>query len=232
MTAYIALAVVVVIVIWAIALYNRLRTHKNQVENAFAQIDVQLKRRHDLIPNLVEVARGYMQHEAQTLEAVIRARGEAVSAADKARQSPGKAQVMGALMAAEQVLGGQMGRLMALAEAYPTLKADARMQQLSEEITSTENRIGFARQSYNDEVLDFNNQAGQFPDLIVARLWVLCIWTCWLRPRASRSAPSLRSGSDACVSGSDSAKPGAARAGCCWCSACACWLWWHRCIWA
>lgn len=170
MTAYIALAVVVVIVIWAIALYNRLRTHKNQVENAFAQIDVQLKRRHDLIPNLVEVARGYMQHEAQTLEAVIRARGEAVSAADKARQSPGKAQVMGALMAAEQVLGGQMGRLMALAEAYPTLKADARMQQLSEEITSTENRIGFARQSYNDEVLDFNNQAGQFPDLIVARL--------------------------------------------------------------
>jgi LemA protein len=119
MTAYIALAVVVVIVIWAIALYNRLRTHKNQVENAFAQIDVQLKRRHDLIPNLVEVARGYMQHEAQTLEAVIRARGEAVSAADKARQSPGKAQAMGALMAAEQVLGGQVGRLMALAEAYP-----------------------------------------------------------------------------------------------------------------
>lgn len=90
MTAYIALAVVVVIVIWAIALYNRLRTHKNQVENAFAQIDVQLKRRHDLIPNLVEVARGYMQHEAQTLEAVIRARGEAVSAADKARQSPAR----------------------------------------------------------------------------------------------------------------------------------------------
>jgi len=170
MTAYIALAVVVVIVIWAIALYNRLRTHKNQVENAFAQIDVQLKRRHDLIPNLVEVARGYMQHEAQTLEAVIRARGEAVSAADKARQSPGKTQAMGALMAAEQVLGGQVGRLMALAEAYNTLKADARMKQLSEEITSTENRIGFARQSYNDEVLEFNNQAGQFPDLIVARL--------------------------------------------------------------
>lgn len=162
--------VLVVLLVWVVAVYNRLRTHQNQVENAFAQIDVQLKRRHDLIPNLVEVARGYMQHEAQTLEAVIRARGEAVSAADRARQSPGKAQAMGALMAAEQVLGGQMGRLMALAEAYPTLKADARMQQLSEEITSTENRIGFARQAYNDGVLDFNNQAGQFPDLIVARL--------------------------------------------------------------
>ena len=162
--------VLVVLLVWVVAVYNRLRTHQNQVENAFAQIDVQLKRRHDLIPNLVEVARGYMQHEAQTLEAVIRARGEAVSAADRARQSPGKAQAMGALMAAEQVLGGQMGRLMALAEAYPTLKADARMQQLSEEITSTENRIGFARQAYNDGVLDFNNQTGQFPDLIVARL--------------------------------------------------------------
>ena len=162
--------VLVVLLVWVVAVYNRLRTHQNRVENAFAQIDVQLKRRHDLIPNLVEVARGYMQHEAQTLEAVIRARGEAVSAADRARQSPGKAQAMGALMAAEQVLGGQMGRLMALAEAYPTLKADARMQQLSEEITSTENRIGFARQAYNDGVLDFNNQAGQFPDLIVARL--------------------------------------------------------------
>ena len=162
--------VLVVLLVWVVTVYNRLRTHQNQVENAFAQIDVQLKRRHDLIPNLVEVARGYMQHEAQTLEAVIRARGEAVSAADRARQSPGKAQAMGALMAAEQVLGGQMGRLMALAEAYPTLKADARMQQLSEEITSTENRIGFARQAYNDGVLDFNNQAGQFPDLIVARL--------------------------------------------------------------
>lgn len=170
MAAWIALAVVVVIVVWAIAIYNKLRVRRNEVENAFAQIDVQLKRRHDLIPNLVEVARGYMQHEAQTLEAVIRARGAAVSAADKARQSPGQAQAMGALMVAEQALGGQMGRLMALAEAYPALKADAQMKQLSEEITSTENRIGFARQAYNDQVLDFNNDAGQFPDLIVARL--------------------------------------------------------------
>ena len=167
---YVALVIVVVLGVWAVAVYNRLRTNKNQVENAYAQIDVQLKRRHDLIPNLVEVARGYMQHEAQTLEAVIRARGDAVSAADKARLSPGQGAAMGALMNAEQVLGGQMGRLMALAEAYPTLKADARMQQLSEEITSTENRIGFARQAYNDQVLDFNNESGQFPDVLVARL--------------------------------------------------------------
>lgn len=170
MAGWIALAVAVVVLIWGVAIYNRLRTHKNQVENAFAQIDVQLKRRHDLIPNLVEVARGYMQHEAQTLEAVTRARSAAVSAAEKARQSPGQTEAIGGLMLAEQALVGQMGRLMALTEAYPTLKADARMQQLSEEITSTENRIGFARQAYNDQVLDFNNEAGQFPDLLIARL--------------------------------------------------------------
>ena len=170
MTTTVVLVVVALIVVWAIMSYNRLRTLKNQVENAFAQIDVQLKRRYDLIPNLVEVARGYMQHEASTLEAVTRARSQAVGAADKARQQPGVTGAMGALMVAEQALGGQLGRLMALAEVYPDLKADQRMKELSEEIASTENRIGFARQAYNDQVLDFNNQAGKFPDLIVARL--------------------------------------------------------------
>ena len=170
MTTTVVLVVVALIVVWAIMSYNRLRTLKNQVENAFAQIDVQLKRRNDLIPNLVEVARGYMQHEASTLEAVTRARSQAVGAADKARQQPGVTGAMGALMVAEQALGGQLGRLMALAEAYPDLKADQRMKELSEEIASTENRIGFARQAYNDQVLDFNNQAGKFPDLIVARV--------------------------------------------------------------
>lgn len=170
MTTTVVLVVVALIMVWAIMSYNRLRTLKNQVENAFAQIDVQLKRRYDLIPNLVEVARGYMQHEASTLEAVTRARSQAVGAADKARQQPGVTGAMGALMVAEQALGGQLGRLMALAEAYPDLKADQRMKELSEEIASTENRIGFARQAYNDQVLDFNNQAGKFPDLIVARL--------------------------------------------------------------
>ena len=164
------IAILVVIALWAAGIYNGLVTSRNAYKNAFAQIDVQLKRRYDLIPNLVEVARGYMQHEASTLEAVTRARSQAVGAADKARQQPGVTGAMGALMVAEQALGGQLGRLMALAEAYPDLKADQRMKELSEEIASTENRIGFARQAYNDQVLDFNNQAGKFPDLIVARL--------------------------------------------------------------
>ena len=170
MTTTVVLVVVALIVVWAIMSYNRLRTLKNQVENAFAQIDVQLKRRHDLIPNLVEVARGYMQHEAQTLEAVIKARAAAVGAADNARQHPGQSRAVTELMQAEQALGGQMGRLMVLSESYPDLKADARMQQLSEEIASTENRIGFARQAYNDQVLDYNNGTGKLPDLLVARL--------------------------------------------------------------
>ena len=175
--------------------HNRMVRMRNEIGNAFAQIDVQLKRRHDLIPNLVEVARGYLQHEAQTLEAVIRARGEAVSAADKARQSPGQAQAMGALMAAEQVLGGQVGRLMALAEAYPTLKADARMQQLSEEITSTENRIAFARQAYNDAVMTYNTRREQFPDSIVANSFNFTAAELWqLENAEARQAPRVSFG--------------------------------------
>ena len=162
--------VLVVLLVWVVAVYNRLRTHQNQVENAFAQIDVQLKRRHDLIPNLVEVARGYLAHEAATLEAVIKARSQAQGAAAAVRAAPQSARAMGALAAAEGVLGGSLGRLMVVAESYPELKADATMQSLSEEITSTENRLGFARQAYNDQALEFNDAAAQFPDLIVARL--------------------------------------------------------------
>ena len=163
-------AVLVVALVWAVMIYNRLVQLRNRIANAFAQIDVQLKRRHDLIPNLVEVARGYMAHEASTLEAVVKARGNAQSAATAARAAPASANALGALAAAEGVLGGSLGRLMALAEAYPDLKADASMKSLSEELTSTENRLGFARQAYNDQVLEFNDQAQQFPDLIVARL--------------------------------------------------------------
>ncbi|MFN9474353.1 LemA family protein [Acidovorax sp.] len=163
-------AVLAVALVWAIAIYNRLVQLRNRIANAFAQIDVQLKRRHDLIPNLVEVARGYMAHEASTLEAVVKARGNAQSAASAARAAPASANALGALAAAEGVLGGSLGRLMALAEAYPELKADTTMKSLSEELTSTENRLGFARQAYNDQVLEFNDQAQQFPDLIVARL--------------------------------------------------------------
>ena len=169
-TAWIVLALVAVVVIWAIAVYNRLVQLRNRIANAFGQIDVQLKRRYDLVPNLVEVARGYLAHEAATLEAVIKARGQAQGAAAAVRAAPTSAGAMGALAVAEQALGGSLGRLMVVAENYPELKADATMQSLSEELTSTENRLGFARQAYNDQVLDFNDQAAQFPAIVVARL--------------------------------------------------------------
>ena len=169
-TAWMVLALVAVVVIWAIAVYNRLVQLRNRIANAFGQIDVQLKRRYDLVPNLVEVARGYLAHEAATLEAVIKARGQAQGAAAAARAAPTSAGAMGALAVAEQALGGSLGRLMMVAESYPELKADATMQSLSEELTSTENRLGFARQAFNDQALEFNNEAMQFPAVIVARL--------------------------------------------------------------
>jgi LemA protein len=167
----IALALLVVVCGWVTLDYNRLVRLRNRIANAWGQIDVQLKRRHDLIPNLVAVARKYVEHEAQTLEAVIRARGMAVGAADAARAKPTDAAAIGALMSAEHGLSGALGRLMVLQEQYPLLKADQTLQSLAEEITSTENRVGFARQTYNDEVLEFNNQAQRFPTLIVARLF-------------------------------------------------------------
>lgn len=169
-TAWIVLGLIAVLAVWAVTVYNRLVQLRNRIANAFGQIDVQLKRRYDLIPNLVEVAKGYLAHEAATLEAVIQARGQAQGAAAAVRAEPGSASAMGALAAAEGVLGGSLGRLMVVAEAYPELKADATMQSLSEELTSTENRLGFARQAYNDQALEFNNAATQFPDLVVARL--------------------------------------------------------------
>lgn len=169
-TVWMAIGVAVVVVFWAAAVHNRLRQLRNRVDNAFAQIDVQLKRRHDLVPNLVEVARGYMAHESSTLEAVARARGQAAQAAAHARRHPGQAAAMASLAGAEAALGSSLGQLMVLTESYPDLKADAQMQSLSEEITSTENRLGFARQAYNDEILAYNDQASQFPDLLIARL--------------------------------------------------------------
>jgi LemA protein len=169
-TLWVLLAIVAVLALWGIAVYNRLRQLRNRVDNAWSQIDVQLKRRYDLIPNLVEVARGYLQHEASTLEAVARARSQAVAASDAVRDRARDGQALAALSTAEQVLGGNLGRLMAVMEAYPALKADAQMQRLAEEIASTENRIGFARQAYNDQVMEFNDRANQFPDLLWARL--------------------------------------------------------------
>ena len=168
--AWIVLGLVVVVVLWAVSAYNRLVALRNRIANAFGQIDVQLKRRYDLIPNLVEVARGYLQHEASTLEAVIQARGQAQGAAAAARVAPTNAGAVGALAVAEGALGASLGRLMVVSERYPELKADATMQSLSEELASTENRVGFARQAFNDQVLEFNNAAQQFPTLIVARL--------------------------------------------------------------
>ena len=168
--AWIVLGLVVVVVLWAVSAYNRLVELRNRIANAFGQIDVQLKRRYDLIPNLVEVARGYLQHEASTLEAVIQARGQAQGAAAAARVAPTNAGAVGALAVAEGALGASLGRLMVVSERYPELKADATMQSLSEELASTENRVGFSRQAFNDQVLEFNNEATQFPALIVARL--------------------------------------------------------------
>ena len=170
MTTWVVIGVLAVVGLWAMSVYNRLVELRNRIANAFGQIDVQLKRRHDLVPNLVEVARGYLQHEAATLQAVIAARSQAQGAASAARAAPTDAGALGALAVAEGALGGSLGRLMVVAEAYPELKADATMQSLSEELTSTENRIGFARQAFNDQALEFNNEALQFPTLIVARL--------------------------------------------------------------
>ena len=167
----VSLTLLAMLVFWAVGAYNRLVRLKNVIANAFGQIDVQLKRRYDLIPNLVEAAKKYLQHEQTTLEAVIAARNQARSASDAVRSRPGKADAVIALAAAEQTLDGSLGRLFALAEAYPDLKADQTIRELSEELTSTENKVGFARQAYNDAVLDYNNAQGQFPALLVARLF-------------------------------------------------------------
>lgn len=159
------------LVFWAVGAYNRLVRLKNTIANAFGQIDVQLKRRYDLIPNLVEAAKKYLQHEQATLEAVIAARNQARCASDAVRSRPAKAEGVVALAAAEQALGASLGHLFALAESYPELKADQTIRELSEELTSTENKVGFARQAYNDAVLDYNNAQGQFPALLIARLF-------------------------------------------------------------
>ncbi len=164
-------AALAALIVSVVLIFNRLVALKNRIANAFAQIDVQLKRRHDLIPNLVEIARKYLAHEASTLEAVMAARGQATSAAAVARAAPIDPSAIAALAAAEQGLTGSLGRLLAVSEAYPDLKADTTMRSLSEELTSSENRLSFARQAYNDAVLDYNNGIGVFPALIVARLF-------------------------------------------------------------
>ena len=162
------LGILVVLFVWIVGMYNGLVALRNRFKNAFAQIDVQLKRRYDLIPNLVETAKGYMAHERETLEAVIQARNQAAAAGKTAAQNPADAGAMAGLMGAEGALTGALGRLFALSEAYPDLKANQNMMQLTEELTTTENKISFARQAYNDAVMVYNTKRESFPTNMVA----------------------------------------------------------------
>jgi LemA protein len=164
----VVLVIVAVVVFWAVGAYNRLVSLRNKFRNAFAQIDVQLKRRYDLIPNLVETAKAYMKHERETLENVIKARNTAVSANAAASADPGSVTAIQGLVAAEGALSGALSRLFALAEAYPDLKANQNMMQLTEELTGTENKISFARQSFNDAVMGYNTASQQFPTNVIA----------------------------------------------------------------
>jgi LemA protein len=171
LTALIILAVLVVLAMFVIGTYNGLIGKRNRYKNAFAQIDVQLKRRYDLIPNLVETVKGYMKHEATTLEAVIKARNMAYTASQAAAQAPGDPNAMQSLANAESQLSAGLGRLLALSESYPDLKANTNMRDLSEELTSTENKVAFARQAYNDAVTDYNNGREVFPAVIFAGMF-------------------------------------------------------------
>ena len=168
MALFITIGVIVLVLVYFISIYNRLIAARNAFKNAFAQIDVQLTRRYELIPNLVETARGYMKHERETLESVIAARNTALSGLKAAAADPTNAAALRQLSGAESQLGGAMSRLLVSVEAYPELKASANMMQLSEELTSTENRVAFARQAFNDAVLAYNNLREQFPNNLIA----------------------------------------------------------------
>jgi LemA protein len=165
------LALIVIVVLYFVGVYNGLVTARNAFKNAFAQIDVQLTRRYDLIPNLVETVKGYIKHERETLEAVIKARNSAVSGLKAAAANPADAGAVAQLQGAETQLGSALGRLFALSEAYPDLKANQNMMQLSEELTSTENKVAFARQAYNDSVMSYNNQREMFPGSVIAGMF-------------------------------------------------------------
>ena len=164
----IILALLAALAVWGVSIYNKLVNLRNQVGNGFSQIDVQLTRRHDLIPNLVEAVKGYMKHERETLEAVIQARNAATSSLKAAAADPTSAGAIAALGGAEAALSGALGRLLAVAEAYPDLKASDNMRQFQEELTSTENRVAFARQAFNDAVMSYNNARENFPNVILA----------------------------------------------------------------
>lgn len=168
---WIFLIVVVGVLLYGVSLYNGLIAGRNGYKNAFAQIDVQLTRRYDLIPNLVETVKAYMKHERETLDAVVQARNSAMSGLSAAKANPGDAAAMQQLAGADNALTQTLGRLFALSEAYPDLKANQNMAQLSEELTSTENKVAFARQAYNDQVMSYNNKREMFPSSIVAGMF-------------------------------------------------------------
>ncbi|RUO53553.1 LemA family protein [Pseudidiomarina homiensis] len=167
-TGWIIIIIAIVLFVYLISIYNKLVRLKNQFENAFAQIEVQLKRRYDLIPNLVETAKAYLKHESETLEAVTQARNQAAAALPKAAQDPRNANAMHELGGAESALGSALGRLNVVMEAYPELKANENMMQVSEELTSTENRVAFARQAFNDAVMSYNTYRQSFPPVAFA----------------------------------------------------------------
>ncbi len=172
MTAFlIFLAIIIALIVWVVGIYNSLINLRNRVKNAFAQIDVQLTRRHDLIPNLVEAVKGYMKHERETLEAVINARNSAVSDLDAAKGDPANAELIRKLGESEGQLGAALGRLFALSEAYPDLKANQNMMHFQEELSSTENKVAFSRQAFNDSVLAYNNHAENFPNNVIAGMF-------------------------------------------------------------
>jgi LemA protein len=186
------LGVVVLVALLAVGVFNKLVGLRNRYRNAYAQIDVQLKRRHDLIPNLVETAKGYLKHERGTLEAVVAARGAAVSARESAALKPGDPAAMKSMMGAEAALAGTLGRLLAVAEAYPDLKANQTMASLMEELTSTENKVAFARQAYNDGVMVYNTARETFPSNLVAGLFNFTVAELFVVENpAEREAPKV-----------------------------------------
>jgi LemA protein len=187
------LLVVIVLGLWAAGIYNSLVALRNRFKNAFAQIDVQLKRRYDLIPNLVEVAKGYLKHERETLEAVIKARNIALAASQAAAANPADANAMKGLVSAETGLTGALSRLMVVSEQYPDLKANQNMMQLTEELTSTENKIAFARQAYNDSVMTYNTTRETFPNVIFAGMFgFLPAELFHIEDPAERNAPKVQ----------------------------------------
>ena len=168
---WIVLIIIIGLAVWAVGIYNGLVALRNRYKNSFSQIDVQLKRRYDLIPNLVEVVKGYLKHERETLEAVIKARNQAVAAAQGAAANPGNPAAMQSLGQAEGALGGALGRLAVVFEQYPEIRANQNVLALQEELTSTENKVGFARQAYNDSVMEYNTRRESFPDTVFAGMF-------------------------------------------------------------